>query len=493
MLNLGDAAADAWSRALLGAIALVGAMMDSCVSARAQDGSSGAAQSGSPAPPSTAAAPPTVNNADQPSISSSVPVLGDFKKALLDRGVNLQLNYIQDTFGNPTGGIQQGFDYFSVVYMVVDANLATLAGLDGASFRVNAYQLEGHSISAYNIMSISSISSIEGWPTTRLFELWLEQKLFDGMASVRFGQLTADNQFLVSEFGSGLYVNATFGWPNITKADLPGGGGPNYPLATPGVRLKVTPTDQISLLAAIFNGDPSGNGFTGNPEVHDPAGTNFRVKDPPLLMGEVQYAYNQDKASSGLAGTVKLGAWYHFGPFPDLHIGIDHQSLASPTSIAVGLPHNGDYGVYGVIDQMLWRKPGDDPKKGVGAFARISGSPSDRNLVDFYAEAGVNFMGIWDMRPDDVFGAAASFTKLSAPARAVDQDAAFFAGEALSIRNYELVVEVTYQAQIIPGWTIQPDFQYIFHPGGGVVDPVNPDAGRIHDAAVFGLRTMVSF
>jgi porin len=61
------------------------------------------------------------------------------------------------------------------------------------------------------------------------------------------------------------------------------------------------------------------------------------------------------------------------------------------------------------------------------------------------------------------------------------------------LRNYELVVELTYQAQIIAGWTIQPDFQYIFRPGGGVVDPLNPFVGRIPDAAVFALRTVVSF
>jgi porin len=39
------------------------------------------------------------------------------------------------------------------------------------------------------------------------------------------------------------------------------------------------------------------------------------------------------------------------------------------------------------------------------------------------------------------------------------------------LRNYELVVELTYQALIVEGWTIQPDFQYIIHPGAGAVAP----------------------
>jgi porin len=61
------------------------------------------------------------------------------------------------------------------------------------------------------------------------------------------------------------------------------------------------------------------------------------------------------------------------------------------------------------------------------------------------------------------------------------------------LRNFELVIELTYQAQIVAGWTIQPDFQYIFRSGGGVIDPLNPFVGRIPDAAVLVLRTAISF
>jgi porin len=429
----------------------------------------------------------------QPSLTSIIPALGDFKKGLLELGVNFQLSYIQDTFGNPIGGARQGATYGSVLYMAVDADLAKLAGLPGASFRVNAYQIQGRNLSAENIFNYSTISGFAARPTTRLFELWVEQKLFADMASIRIGQLTADNQFFISEFGNSLYTNVTFGWSNLFIQDLPGGGGPNYPLATPGARLKLTPTDQIALLAAIFNGDPAGTGFTGLQEIKDPAGINFRLKDPPFVIGEAQYKYNQETDLQGLAGTIKFGGWYHFGPFDDNHFGIDGRSLADPLSNGRALVHIGDFGVYGVIDQMLWRLPGEGPKKGIGGFARIAASPSDRNLMNFYAEAGINFMGIWKQRPDDTFGCAVAFSQLSPSISALDRDKAFFAGEALPVRNYELALELTYQAQIGPSWIVQPDFQYIFRPGGGVIDPVNPAVGRIPNAAVFGLRTSISF
>ncbi len=438
-------------------------------------------------------APVALPPPDEPSITSLVPPLGDFKKALLDRGVNFQLSYIQDTFGNPTGGVKQGASYGSVLYMAIDADLAKFAGFPGTSFRVNAYQIQGRNLSTTNILNYSTISGFSARPTTRLFELWLEQKLLDDRASVRIGQLTADNEFFISELASSLYANVTFGWSNLFIQNLPGGGGPNYPLSTPGVRLKATPTDQIALLAGIYNGDPAGTGFTGLQEIADPHGTNFRLQDPPFVIGEAQYTYNQDAASEGLAGTVKLGGWHHFGPFDDTHFGIDGKSLADPTSIFQPRVHNGDFAVYGVIDQMLWRRPGADPKKGIGGFARVAASPSDRNLMSFYAEAGINFIGLWTQRPDDTFGCAVAFSQLSPSLGARDRDTNSFSGDTAPVRSYELALEIAYQAQIGPSWIVQPDFQYIFRPSGGVVDPVNPAAGRIPDAAVFGVRTTVSF
>jgi porin len=110
--------------------------------------------------------------------------------------------------------------------MAVDADLTKLAGLTGATFRVNAYQIQGRNLSADNIFNYSTISGLAARPTTRLFELWIEQKLFADTASLRIGQLTADNQFFLSEFGNSLFINVTFGWSNLFIQDLPGGGRP---------------------------------------------------------------------------------------------------------------------------------------------------------------------------------------------------------------------------------------------------------------------------
>ena len=46
-----------------------------------------------------------------------------------------------------------------------------------------------------HIGNLLQVSSIEALPTTRLYELWLEQKLFNEKFSIRVGQMAADTEF----------------------------------------------------------------------------------------------------------------------------------------------------------------------------------------------------------------------------------------------------------------------------------------------------------
>jgi porin len=52
------------------------------------------------------------------------------------------------------------------------------------------------------------------------------------------------------------------------------------------------------------------------------------------------------------------------------------------------------------------------------------------------------------------------------------------------VPDYEMALEATYRIALTPWWTFQPDFQYIFHPGGSTA---------LEDAIMVGLRTTVSF
>jgi porin len=422
-----------------------------------------------------------------PSIATSLPGKGDpdgVRAALAEKGVTYGINYIGEILGN-TGGLKQGVIYEGRLEGILDADLEKLWGLKGLIFHTNVFQIHGAGLSRENLENVFVASSIEALPTTRLYELYLEQKLSEE-TSVRFGQLAADTEFLIST-NAGNFINSTFGWPGITAVDLPS-GGPAYPLATPGVRVKFEPEKNFTFLAAIFDGDPAGPGLN-DPQERDRYGLNFRVSDPPFLIQEAQYKYNQDKKDSGLPGTVKLGAWEHAGSFNDLRF--DRQGVSIAISGFPGASLPGNFGLYGVIDQQIYRLPGDDADKGVNLFARLSASPSDRNLIDFYADGGFVFSGFIPQRPDDNFGIGLAYANISDQARAFDRDVAFAQAAALPVRSFEALLEIYYKYQIVPGLVLQPDFQYIWNPGAGGV--VQPNGARVENAAIGGIRISVNY
>ncbi|MCJ7597820.1 MAG: carbohydrate porin, partial [Methyloceanibacter sp.] len=257
-------------------------------------------------------------------------------------------------------------------------------------------------------------------------------------------------------------------------------GGPAYPLATPGIRVAIKPNDKYDLRVAVYNGDPVGPNCNGDPQRCNSNGLDFRLDDPPLLMAEGAYHYNQDH----LAGTIKFGGWNHFGSFEDQRFDVGGALIAVMGKTA--LVHGDNYGFYGIIDQLLWRLPNSEDPKGIGWFGRIMGAAEDRNLIDFYADTGLTFTGMIPGRPDDALAIGFAYTGISDDAGAFDVDS----GLPIS-RNYEALIEICYTYQINPGWSVQPDFQYIFQPGGNVPDESGTKA--VDDAIVLGARTSINF
>jgi porin len=227
----------------------------------------------------------------------------------------------------------------------------------------------------------------------------------------------------------------------------------------------------------------------GDPQNRNRYGLNFRVQDPAFVITEGQYRYNQEKGAAGLAGTVKLGAWGHFGRFDDQRFDTSGLSLADPSSTGAPALHRGNLGVYAVIDQQIWRPPTGEADKGVGVFGRFSASPADRNLIDLYFDSGIVFAGLVPGRPDDVLSLGAAYARISDRARQLDADVAAFTGTGL-IRDFEAAFEANYQLQVLPGLQVDLDLQRIIHPGGNIA---GPSGEAIPDATVLTLHTSIKY
>jgi porin len=351
------------------------------------------------------------------------------------------------------------------------------------------FQIHGGGLSRDNLQNFMVVSGVEALPSTRLYEIWFEQRWGNDRVSLKAGQLAADSEFFNTRY-TDVFTNSTMGWPAITAVNLPS-GGPAPPLAALGARLRVNVTDDITLLGAVFNGDAAGPG-PDDPQWRNRYGTNFRINDPALLIGELQYAWNNEKGDPRLAGKLKLGGWRHEGNFPDDHFAVNGSTLAdAPNAVPADL--RGNYGLYGVIEQQVYSVGGSDDR-GIGIYGRVSTSPSDRNLIDVYADGGVEFIGLSEQRQHDKFGIGFGYARVSSRARELDADFRRLNGFDWPIRSAEKLLTAVYQYEVRNGWTLQPNFQYIVHPGGGASNPLGSNPGvRLKDAAVVGLRTTVKF
>lgn len=424
--------------------------------------------------------------------------LGDIcglREWLSKYGGTLSFIETSEALGNVSGGINRGPEYDGLTQAALQFNTQKALHYYGGTFNVSALQIHGQNLSQDNLATLQTASGIEADRATRLWELWYDQK-FDreGKYDIRVGQQSLDQEFMVSQNGL-MYVNTMFGWPMVPSVDMPG-GGPAYPLSALGVRAHVR-TNSWTLLAGLFNGSPSKPGADDS-QKQNASGTNFRLHDGGLAIGELQYTYPslgamvREGKQTPKGRVYKLGGWYDSEKFDDLEFDNTGLSLANPASTGVPKTHHGDYAIYAVADQIVWISPEDNDRT-ISVFVRPMGTPqADRNLVDFSVDAGVNFKEPIKHRDDDTLGIGMGYAHASSRASGLDKDQSAYTPGYPS-RSGETFVEVSYQYQRLVWWQLQPDFQYVFNPGAGVPNPNSSTGQRVKNEVVLGLRMNFAF
>jgi porin len=419
--------------------------------------------------------------------------IGGLRPLLDDHGLTLSLTETSEVFGNLTGGTRRGFDYDGLTTMSLTLDTGKAFGWSGGTLYASALQIHGRNLSADDLRMLQTLTNIEATPATRLWELWFQQSLFDDKADVKIGQQSLDQEFIVSQY-AGAFLNAAMGWPAL-PSNNEYGGGPDYPLSSLGVRVRAKPSSALSVLAGVFDDNPPGGPFSADSQVRDgeASGTRFNLGTGALFIGETQYSLARPPfaaAAVDLPGTYKFGLWVDTGEFPDQRFDTAGLSLASPASTGMPRQHSGDFSLYGIVDQQVWR-----PAHGassLGVFARVMGAPADRNLVDWSANFGLNLAAPLPGRDSDTFGVGYDWAHVSSQASALDRDIGLFTLMPYPVRGSEHVIELTYRYQIAGWWAMQPDLQYVINPGGGVANPANPSK-QIGDELVLGMRTVITF
>jgi porin len=399
---------------------------------------------------------------------------GGARPKLEDQGIQLGGDEIFETLGNLDGGARQGTIGEGRLELFANIDMAKALGLSGLIFHANAYQIHGEGLTSHYLGNLITVSNIEAPPSTKLFDLWFQQSLFNDTVSLRLGQIAADDEFFVSQYAP-LFISSTFGWPAIMGINLPS-GGPAYPVARPGGRVRIALSSDLSLQAGLFSGDP---------EV-DPTGFNFETNGDLFAISEMTYTTKL----FDLPTSLKLGGWIHTGQFADQRFDTAHVSLASPASNGVAAEHRGDYGGYFIIDQLLWRKDGASDT-GLGGFLRLGGNPAERNLIELHMDGGLTYAGPFG-RDSDTVGIGLSYEQVSAAQRDLATDFGVLNGFVPPQPDFESVLEFSYQAQVASWWIVQPDLQWVIHPGGRVLNLSDPRANLGRGAVMLGLRTAIS-
>jgi porin len=423
--------------------------------------------------------------------------MGGLREALAKRGITLSISETSELLGNATGGYQKGFEYDGLTIVDIQQDTQRAYRYYGGLFNVSALQLHGNNLSQSNLGSLQTASGIEADRSTRLWELWYQQKfLQDDRMDIKVGQQSLDQEFMVSQ-NAGIFVNTMFGWAMVPSADLPG-GGPAYPLSALGVRLRSRVNDTTTLLTGIFNGSPVFNN-SGDPQQQNKSGLSFPLQGGALAIAEMQFSYPGLGSlvrgnSAPLAHVYKLGAYYDTEKFADQRYDNTGLSLADPSSTGIPRTHGGDYCLYGTADQMLWVSP-VDATRNLNFFTRVMGAPQeDRNLVDLSANIGLVLHDPWEHidRDDDSVGLALGYAKVGGGASALDKDTGIYSGSYNPVRSSETFIEATYQYAYTPWCTLQPDIQYVINPGGGIPNP-NAPGQTVHNELVLGTRVNILF
>jgi porin len=146
---------------------------------------------------------PDENGITKPSITTNLPSKGDpygWRKSLADLGITYTFIYINDVLGNVSGGLQRGAVDQGTFEAQLTLDMEKLAGWKDFTIYTNGVGIYNTGrIRRDYVGGINTIAGIEAAPSVRLLQLWGEQSFSNDKVSIRFGQLVADSEFMVSD------------------------------------------------------------------------------------------------------------------------------------------------------------------------------------------------------------------------------------------------------------------------------------------------------
>ena len=349
--------------------------------------------------------------------------------------------FITDPFGNVTGGLRRGFTDYSLAGADLLVDTEKLLGWCGGELHVGVAANFGSSLSKNYVGNGFPIQLADVADTNaRLTYLSYTQSFFDDELSVRVGRLTINSVYGDEFLGSDYFkVFSSVGIDLVPLGlflNAPGAFG--YPDTTWGARVKVEPVKEFYTMVGAYNGDPK----LKEGERH---GVDFSMRGPLFFIGEVGWRRNYGKDAAGLSGNFKLGGYYD----------------------------GGLYGLYLLGDQELLRWGDSKQDRHLAAFGALTFTPNwHANMTPLFFDTGLVLYGPTSSRPKDFIGFAVVYGAYRGGNTSA-MGAPNVVNTSMNEQDFEISLEWTYGLKLFPGLVLQPDVQYIIHPGG---EPGIPNA-----------------
>lgn len=371
------------------------------------------------------------------------------------RGVGVLFDYCSDNQSNLLGGLQQASAYQHRVELIGALSGEAIVGWPGASFLFHLVHTTGTDIVS-RVGAAQANSNLGSVRATRLFQAWFQQRLFNNRLSVLAGLYDVNTEFYLTPV-SILFLNSSF----AAGKEFTQTGAAVFPFSAAAIRVKLDLPPLMAVKLAAVDALPETRMGSFFPAIR------INRSEGSLLLAELNFFYH-DETSSIPTGTYTFGLWHYTAPAPERNrtalSGMHHET-------------NANIGYYATGEQRLISET-VDPRQGLDLFARFGFANGHIHRYSFNISGGVVYTGLIAGRNADKLGIALTHAN-----NAIDyQQVIRVAGEP--VVSGELVVEFTYRAQLAPWLVLQPDVQYVLHPGA---------RAEVKNAAIVGSRINIGF
>lgn len=369
--------------------------------------------------------------------------------ALNDRGIAIEAVLTSDFLYNARGGLRRDGTILGNFDLTFELDTAKAGGWKGGTFFV--YGL-GNWNSGGFISDITGdlqvTSNIEASQAVRLYEAWYEHRFAADRFSVLLGLHDFNSEFDATEYGS-MFINSSFG----VSADIAQTAPSIFPTTALALRVRVQPTEDSYLLAAVYDGKP------GDP--YDSRRTTIKLTKDDGIFAALETGLAHGEAGRADYYKLGVGGWLQTAEVENFD----------------GEFYDRNFGIYLIGEKTLFTEC--DGAQGLGAFVQFGYADEDRNRLAYYWGAGLRYVGLIPGRDRDEAGVAVASAWNGADFVGYSRRVA-----STPVERTETVIEAAYRAEVLPGVILQPDLQYIINPS---MDP------ELDNALQLGIRLEMSF